>query len=225
MKLLLWLLLLSNVVLLAYFQLGSQQPAGPLAGHQAIDPGKIRILTPEELARLPKRGESLLPSSPSPAAASMAVAACYEWGSFAVPDAARAKAALDRIGLESTAKPQTPQEAVRYWVYIPPRESLEKAQAKVDEIKALGIEESFIIQEPKWRFAVSLGVFKADALATKFLEELHSRGIKSAVKGRRNQEGWQTGYTIKNVLPAQVEEIGKLKPDFPGSELKQVNCQ
>jgi hypothetical protein len=225
MRLLLWLLLLSNVVLLAYFQLGSQQPAGPLAGHQAIDPGKIRILTPEELARMPKRGDPLLPASPSPAAASMPVAACYEWGSFAAPDAARAKAALDRIGLESTAKPQTPQEAVRYWVYIPPRESLEKAQAKVDEIKALGIEESFIIQEPKWRFAVSLGVFKADALATKFLEELHSRGIKSAVKGRRNQEGWQTGYTIKNVLPAQAEEIGKLKPDFPGSELKQVNCQ
>jgi len=223
MRLLLWLLLLSNVALLAYFQLGSQQPVGPLAGHQAIDPGKIRILTPEELARLPKKGE--ITASVSPSAASMPVASCFEWGSFADPDAARAKAALDRIGLESTAKPQTPQEAIRYWVYIPPRESLEKAQAKVDEIKALGIEESFIIQEPKWRFAVSLGVFKADALATKFLEELHSRGIKSAVKGRRNQEGWQTGYTIKNVLPAQAEEIGKLKPDFPGSELKQVNCQ
>lgn len=226
MRLLLWLLLLLNVVLLAYFQLGSQQPAGPLAGHQPIDPGKLKIVTPEELARLPKKGEIPLSASPSPspATASMPVASCYEWGSFAVPDAARAKAALDRIGLESIAKPQTPQEAVRYWVYIPPRESLEKAQAKVDEIKALGIEESFIIQEPKWRFAVSLGVFKADALATKFLEELHSRGIKSAVKGRRNQEGWQTGYTIKNVLPAQAEEIGKLKPDFPGSELKQINC-
>ena len=225
MRLLLWLLLLLNVVLLAYFQLGSQQPAGALAGHQAIDPGKIKILTPEELARLPKKGGTPPSTSSSPVAASTPVASCYEWGSFAVPDAARAKAALDRIGLESTAKPQTPQEAVRYWVYIPPRESLEKAQAKVDEIKALGIEESFIIQEPKWRFAVSLGVFKTEAAATKFVEELHSRGIKSAVKGQRNHEGGQTGYFIKSVSPAQVEEIGKLKPDFPGSELKQVNCQ
>lgn len=224
MKWLVWLLLLLNVVLLGYFQLGSQQPAGPLDGHQAIDPGKLKIITPEELARLPKKGEAPSSASASPAATPLPVASCYEWGSFAAVDAARAKAALDRIGLEATAKQQTPQEAIRYWVYIPPQKSLEKAQAKVDEIKALGIEESFIIQEPKWRFAISLGVFKAEALATKLVEELHSRGIQSAVKGQRNHEGGQTGYTIKNVSAAQAEEIGKLKPDFPGSELKQINC-
>jgi hypothetical protein len=223
MKWLLWVLLLVNVVLLAYFKLVFQPQSEPMPGHPAIDPARLKIVTAEELARLPKKGESATPAVTTSAVP--LVAACYEWGSFAGADAARAKAALDRLGLQATARLQVPQEAVRYWVYIPPRESLEKAQEKVNEIKALGIEESFIVQEPKWRNAISLGVFKTEASASKYVEDLHNRGIRSAIKGPRNHEGGQTGYTINNILPAQAEEIGRLKPDFPGSELKQVNCQ
>jgi hypothetical protein len=219
MKWLLWVLLLVNVILLAYFKLVFQPQSEPVPGHPAIDPTRLKIVTAEELAQLPKKGESATPAVTTP------VAACYEWGSFAAADAARARAALDKLGLQATARMQAPQEAVRYWVYIPPQESLEKAQEKVNEIKDLGIDESFIVQEPKWRNAISLGVFKTEASASKYVEELHNRGIRSAIKGPRNHEGGQTGYTINNVLPAQADEIGRLKPDFPGSELKQVNCQ
>ena len=229
MKWVVWLLLLLNVVLLGYFQLTAQRHVEPLAGHQAIDPDRLKIITPEELAQLPKKEQppppEQTPPSPLASVALPPPASCYEWGSFAAADAARAKAALDKLGLTATAKQQTPQEAIRYWVYIPPRKSMEEAQAKVDEIKALGIEESYIIQDPKWRYAISLGVFKDGALATKFVEELRSRGVKSAVKGQRNHEGGQTGFTITSVTPDQVEKIGKLTPDFPGSELKQVDCQ
>jgi hypothetical protein len=221
MKWVVWLLLLLNVVLLGYFQLGAQRHVEPLAGHQAIDPDNLKIISPEELTQLPKKEQ---PPPPEPAPPPPP-AFCYEWGSFAAADAARAKAALDKLGLKATAKPQTPQEAVRYWVYIPPRKSMEEAQAKVEEIKALGVEESYIIEDPKWRYAISLGVFRDGVLATKFVEEMHNRGVRSAVKGQRNQEGGQTGFTINSVAHAQTKEIGKLKSEFPGSELKQVDCQ
>ena len=224
MKWVVWLLLLLNVVLLGYFRLGMQQHAEPLAGHEAIAPDNLKIISPEELAQLPKK-EQPPPPEPTPPPPPSPPVSCYEWGSFAVADTTRAKAALDQLGLTATAKSQTPQEAVRYWVYIPPRKSMEEAQAKVEEIKALGVEESYIIEEPKWRYAISLGVFRDGALATKFVEELRSRGVKSAVKGQRNHEGGQTGFTITSVTPDQAEMIGKLKPDFPGSELKQVDCQ
>jgi len=227
MKWVVWLLLLLNVVLLAYFRLGMQHHVEPVAGHEAINPDRIKIVTPEELAQLPKKEQPPPPEStppPAPMAATPA-AFCYEWGSFAAADATRARAALDKLGLKATAKQQTPQEAIRYWVYIPSRKSMEEAQAKVDEIKALGIEESYIVQDPKWRYAISLGVFKDAALATKFVDEMHNRGVKSAIKGQRNPEGGLTGFTIDSITPDQAEEIGKLKPDFPGSELKQVDCQ
>lgn len=218
MRWLVWLLLLGNVLLLGYFQSGLRQHV-EAAPSQAISPEKLKIITPEALAQMPKKGPAPAPADAPP------VTACYEWGSFAAADAQRAKAALQQLSLEATAREQMPQDAIRYWVYIPPRRTLEEAQIKVNELKALGVEESYIVQEPKWLFAISLGVFKEEALATRFLQDLQSRGVRSAIKGRRNHEGGQTSYTVHNITPAQVESLAKLQPDFPGSEFKQTACQ
>lgn len=224
MKWLVGLLLLVNAVLLGYFQLGSSRHAA-LPVHD-LDAARIRIVSAEELA-------AKIRPEPSAAMAEPAIqnivapvpVVCYEWGSFAGPDAARAKAALDRLALQVTTKKHTPQEAIRYWVYIPPLLSPEAAQLKVDELRQLGIEETFIIQEQQWRNAISLGVFRDEGLATKFLEDLRNRGVTSAIKGRRNLNGEQTGYLISNLSPAQQADVDKLKPEFPGSDLKQVECR
>lgn len=222
MKWLVTLLLLINVALLGYFQLGRQIQVESDGGRQEIDAARLKIVDAQELAGMPSRAtaQTVEPALPTPAAAPV----CYEWGSFSLTDASRALAALHGLNLDAIPRQHTPQEAIRYWVYIPPRKSMEEAQAKVDELRSLNVAESFIVQDPKWQFAISLGVFKEEALATKYLEELRSRGVQSAIKGQRNHEGGQTGYFIRDVQPAQTEEISKLKPDFPGSELKQVNC-
>lgn len=226
MKWLVWLLLLVNAALLGYFQLLAPRHA-EMPVSQDMDASKIRIVSAEELAAKTRPEPPIAPAAaPATQAAAMPVpAVCYEWGSFAGPDAARAKEALDKLALEVTTKKHPPQEAIRYWVYIPPLLSPEAAQAKVDEVRQLGIEETFIIQEPQWRNAVSLGVFRDEGLATRFLEDLRNRGVKSAIKGRRNLNGEQTGYLIKNMTPAQQAEVDKLKPDFPGSDLKQIECK
>lgn len=226
MKWLVWMLLLGNALLLAYFRLGSLPHAESAAGHEAIEPGQLKILTPEELSGIPKtEPPPAVPVPPSPATLQPATATCYEWDSFAGADVLRAKSVLDGLSLEAVARQQNPQDAMRYWVYIPPRRTLEEAQAKVDELKALGVTESYIVQEPLWRFAVSLGVFKDEALASRFLDDMHSRGVRSAVKGRRNHESGQTSYTIRNVAQSQVGAFAQFQPDFPGSELKPVDCQ
>lgn len=221
MKWLVWLLLLVNALLLGYFQLVAPRHVdAPVA--QDMDAAKIKIVSAEELAA---RAKPELPGSSPQNVMPPPPAVCYEWGSFAAQDAARAKEALDRLALEVTAQKHTPQEAIRYWVYIPPLKTPEAAQAKAAEIRQLGIEEIFIIQEPKWRNAISLGVFRDEGLANKYLEELRGRGVKSAIKGQRNHDGEQTGYLIKNMTPAQQEEINKLKTEFFGSDLKQVECK
>jgi hypothetical protein len=225
MKWLVWLLLLVNAALLGYFQLGLQRHADASAVHD-LDPARIKIVSAEELAAKARPEPSVAPFEPAIQNVTAPVpAVCYEWGSFAGPDATRAKAALDRLALEVTTKKHTPQEAIRYWVYIPPLLSPEAAQAKIDELRQLGVEEHFVIQEQQWRNAISLGVFRDEGLATRFLEDLRSRGVKSAIKGRRNLSGEQTGYLIKNMTPAQQVEVDKLKPEFPGSDMKQIDCK
>jgi hypothetical protein len=101
---------------------------------------------------------------------------------------------------------------------------MEDAQTKVGELSALGVDESFIVEEPKWRFAISLAMYKDEALANRFLAELHKRGVRSAVKGVRNFENGQSSFHIRNLAQEVADEIGKLQPDFPGSELKPVEC-
>jgi hypothetical protein len=225
MKWLVWLLLLVNVALFGYFKLQPGQHAESMAGHELITPEKLRILTPEQLAALPKKSQE--PVTPPSAGAETAPIqyACYQWSGLLSNDVSRAKNVLAKYALDVSIREQAVPDGASYWVYIPPRKSLEEAKAKIGELKALGVQESFIVQEPQWRYAVSLGVFKDEALANQHLENLRKRGVKSALKGPRNHDGGQSSLFLRNVSTTMAEEIARLKSDFSGSELKQTPCQ
>lgn len=219
MKLVVLILILVNALLFAYFNLGKPQSTSANVNHEPIQPEKVKLLTPQEIEALPIKQKQ------DPQAFQAVESSCYEWGSFSVANLPRAREALAKLSLESTSIEKSPQEAARYWVYIPKSQTLQAAQAKTQQLRRLGVEESFVVFEPQWRYAISLGVFKDEQLAAKLLEDLKGKGVVSAVKGVRNQESGQTSLLINNMSLDMVVEIDKLKPDFPGSELKQVTCQ
>lgn len=223
MKWVVWSLLLINALLVAYFNLGTTHPTGVTASHQAMQPEKIKLLTPAEIEALPKKTPEA--AETQPLATAPVQYNCYEWGSFSTASLPRARDILTKFSMNSVVKQNTSQEATRYWVYIPRQRSLQAAQAKMEELHKLGVQESFVIQDPQWRYAISLGVFKDEQLATKLLDELKGRGVVSAVKGVRNQENGRASLLINQMSSDMAGEIDKLKPDFPGSELKQVTCQ
>jgi hypothetical protein len=227
MKWIVWLLVTVNVLLLVYFNLGLSQSPRVQINHQPLMVDKIKLLTPEQVEALPKKAvevKEIAAVTPPPDATPVQVA-CYEWGSFSVASLQKARDILARYSLDATLKQQSSQEATRYWVYIPRLKSAEAAQAKVDELRALGIEDIFVVQEPQWRNAISLGVFKDEQLAANLLKEVKSEGVVSAVKAVRNQEKGRASLFISNMSSDTAAEIEKLKPDFPGSELKQATCQ
>lgn len=227
MKWIVWLLVIVNVLLLAYFNLDLSSTAPVAAIHQSLQPEKLKLLTPQEIEALPKKESEVkaieavaLVPDPVPV-----TAGCYEWGSFSAVNLRRARNVLNKYSLNATVKQQTSQESTRYWVYIPRLRTAALAQAKADELRALGVEDIFVVQEPQWHNAISFGVFKDEQLATKLLEELKGKGVVSAVKAVRNQEKGQASLFISNMTSDTAAEIEKLKPDFPGSELKQATCQ
>ena len=222
MKWVVWLLLLLNVLLLAYFNLSATPASSPSLSHQPIEPEKIKLLTPQEIAALPPRpveAAEAQPIAPVPVKYG-----CYEWGSFSIVSLPRARNIITKFSLNATVEQQTSQEATRYWVYIPQSKSLQEAQTVLDDLHGKGVSESFIVMEPQWRYAISLGVFKDEQLAAKLLEELKTKGVSSAVKGLRNHEKGQASLLINNMSSDMASEIDRLKPDFPGSELKEVAC-
>lgn len=186
--------------------------------HEPLSADKIKLLSQEEVEALPKVPQVGEMQSEE-------AYACYEWGSFSAVGLQRAQAILSQHSLMATVQQKTMQEALRYWVYIPPLPSAQAAQDRLAELKALGVEVSFIIQEAPWRNAISLGVFKDERLANKLLEQLQRQGVRSVQKGIRNQEKGRASLLINNMSAEMAAELGKQGANFPGSELKQVICQ
>ncbi|MCB5188166.1 SPOR domain-containing protein [Methylobacillus caricis] len=219
MKWLMGILVALNIGLLGWLALTNapEQPQQPL--HQPLQPEKIKLLMPEEVEALPRIGEA--EGTPKPEE----VYGCYEWGSFSEASLKQAQDILLQNSLIASVEQKTSRETMRYWVYIPPLPSVQAAQDKVVELKALGVDVSFIIQEAPWKNAISLGVFKDERLATKLLEQLQQRGVVSAQKGIRNQEKGRSSLLINNMSAEMAIELNKLGASFPGSELKQVICQ
>lgn len=218
MKWLLWLLLMINLALLAYFNLG-RPPAVQLQIEETpLNPEGVRLLTPGEIEALPRR-EAVVES------ARMPQYGCYEWGTFPRAKLASAQGYLSRHALESRVIQHSAQEATRYWVYIPRVGNAQAAQARMDELRALSVTDMVVVQDQQSANVISLGVFKDEQLATKLLEDLKSRGVNNAVKGVRNQERGRSSLYISNMSSELAPKLESLQAEFPGSELKLVTCQ
>jgi len=223
MKRFFWLLALFNLALLAYFNLGYILPGKPEIKLAELSPEKIKVLSQDELDSLPKR-EASAPVVDTPAPAPAPVATCFEWGVFSDSNIANAQKALDKLSLQASTKEQSSEQPKRFWVYKAPAKTLAEAQKRAAEYKALGIEDLFVVQEEKWKNAISFGIFEDEKLATKLQHELQAKGVKNVEKTLRNQGKSHYSLILANLTENDSAEIKKLKPNFPAAELKEVSC-
>ena len=213
------LLLLGNIAFFAAMQL-PQGKAGSeaMASHAPYLAEKIRLIAEDETPATAPSHPAATPVSPQ---------VCLEWGLFAEQELVQARAALKplKLGDSDISVRSVPAKASSYWVYIPPLKSRPEANKKVEELKALGIQDSFVMQDNnKWRYAVSLGVFSTQEAADKHLAELRAKNVKSAKSEPRTLEDDRSSMIIK-AGGANIEaELVKLKQDFPATELKAVPC-
>jgi len=162
--------------------------------------------------------------APVPVTAS-ARAACIEWGGFGTGELARAQGALDQLALGAPARQVEVSVTAGYWVYIPPLRSQAAMERKVTELKGLGVNEYFLVLDPgRWRHAISLGVFRSEEGAARYLAQLRQKGVRSATVGEREQRVTQTAFLISNPTEEVSAKLAELKKEFPGSELRAVEC-
>jgi len=68
-----------------------------------------------------------------------------------------------------------------WWVHIPSQGSKEGADKKVAELRRLGVDELFVVQDAgPSQYAISLGLYKNEAAAKRHLESLKDKGVRSA---------------------------------------------
>lgn len=195
-----------------YAETESASDTQPL-GRQ-IEPEKIRIISASELSRLP-------PSKPKP---SPEPVACIEWGGFAVAEAPRGEQALGPLALGARLTQNRTEETAGWWVFIPPQGNRPAAAKKAAELKSLGIDDYFIVQdEGPLRWALSLGVFRTEEAAKARLEALRAKGVRSAQTGQRETQVPKVWFQVRNAEAALQAMLKELAHGFPGTELR--DCQ
>lgn len=218
MKRVFWLLVVINLGLLAYFNMAMLLPSKPEIKLTEIEPEKIKILSQAEIDALPKK----VPELPAPPQTVMT--SCYEWGTFSDANLENAQKSLAKLNIVANAKPQNAEQAKRFWVYRAPLKTLAEAQKKAAELKAIGIEDLFVVQEEKWKNAISFGIFEDEQLATKLMQELRAKGVKNVEKSLRSNGKSQHSLIFGALSENEIAEINQLKPSFPTAELKEANC-
>ena len=228
MRSLFLLLLLGNLAFFAWWRYASPPDAGldPLPMARQIEPEKLKIVPPAELAKLPARkGGTAAAPAPVPPAAPAAAAgqavACMEWGSFTLADAPKMEKALEPLGLGERLGQRRTEETASWWVFIPSQGSRQAALKKGAELKALGIDEFFVLgDEGQYRWAVSLGVFRNEDSAQARLAALRAQGVRTARVGPRELQVPKVWLQVKSVdapLEARLKEIAGT---VEGSELR-----
>ena len=215
MKGLFWLFLLVSLLFFAIMQWGGAW-TGDSRSPQSQPP-----LNAEKIKLLPA------PVAPTlaPQSAVQTTDACMEWSEFSGNDLVRATAALDALKLGDRLTQRQIEHTNGYWVYIPPLKTHAEVDRKISQIKSLGVEEYFVVQEPgKWRNAISLGVFKTEDAAQKFLENIKDKGVKSAVAGERISKFTLTVFVLKNPDADTTTKLVALQNEFAGTELKAAAC-
>jgi hypothetical protein len=219
MRTLFLLLVAANLALFAWFQYYSpaESAVDPEPARRQINPDRIRLLEGKEL-------KSLASVKPRPPAPVPATAACLEWGGFAVAEAPKAEAALAPLALGARLTQRRSEETAGWWVFIPPQGSRAGALKKTAELKALGVDDYFVLQdEGKMRWAVSLGIFSSEEAAKSRLEALRARGVRSAQTGERDTQVAKIWFQLRGGDAAQQAGLRETVQGFPGTDVRE--CQ
>lgn len=162
------------------------------------------------------------PPAPVPAKAR---AACIEWSGFGTAQLARAQDALDRLALGARARQAEVSVTAGYWVFMPPLRSQVAMERKLAELRKLGVEEYFpVLDQGRWRYAISLGVYRSEEGAARYLARLRQMGVRSATVGEREQRVIQTALLISDPTEEESAKLAELQNEFPGSEFRRVDC-
>lgn len=186
--------------------------ADPLPLGRQIEPEKLKVVSPTEVAALNTR---------APAAVPPIALKCLEWGSFALADVPHAQNALEPLGLGARLTQRRTEDSAGWWVFIAPQASRPAALKKAAELKTLAIDDYFIVQEEgPLRWALSLGIFRTEEAAQARLAALRDQGVRSAQIGPRETAVPKVWLQVKGVDAALQARLNEIARGVEGTELR-----
>lgn len=238
LKILFGFLLLINGGLYAFQQgwLDAWSPASrePSRLAQQLNPAQLKLI-PAPAARpaavAPSAVNALAAATPEEPEAEKNMAradkisnvlACTEVGNFDAVEAKRFETQLASLALGERLTRRTIQEHARHMVYIPPQASKDAAEKKAGELKRLGVEDFFVIQDGSaLQWGISLGIFKSEEAARNHLNALNQKGVRSARIGTHSPSANKVAFQLRGLDTAAKNSVVKIKGSFPRQELRE----
>lgn len=212
MRIVIVLLLLANLTLYLYTRLDTGSGEAVLLQDQ-IQPDKIKLLTPQQVAAL------------GPTKVSALADVCVEWGPFADVDRPRAVADLEPLALGRLVSQRRVDVDNGFWVNMGPFATRAAAENRIGDLRRQGVSNLSVADAPKGQYAVSFGNFQSEASASAYAETLAKLGVKLAKVERRSQPVSLTLVVVRDPQQSVMARLRELAAQYPGSELKTTACE
>jgi len=140
------------------------QPADAVPAPDAHDAGRARAADPS-------------------ASASFAAAACRAFAPLDEERATALRSALEQSGARVEAR--RIEQGASYLVYLPPAAGAAEAQQRLVDVRRIGRDDAFVIQDGPMRLAISLGLFRYESAARAMVDQLARAGETRALVAPR----------------------------------------
>jgi hypothetical protein len=213
MRIVLVLLLLANLTLFAYIRLDGVGGGEGVRLTQQVQPDKIKLLTPREVAAL------------GPAKVAALADVCVEWGPLSDADRARAMTDLAPLALGTLLSQRHVDVPGIFAVRGETFPNRGAADRRAAEVRAKDHGDVAVTDAGKGQYTLSFGVFGTQDAANARLATLESFGIKSARIVPVQQTLSESVVVVRDPQAPVVARIKDLLPAYPGADVKIGTCE
>lgn len=210
MRIVVILLLLANLALFALTRLDSVGGGEPQRMQEQVQPDKVKLLTPQQVAAL------------GPAKVASLADVCVEWGPLT--DAERTRALAELAPLQLGPLIQSRRASVEnFAVTLPGFISRSTAERRIGELRARGINDLAVIELDRGQFGVSLGTFRTEQAANGRADALAQQGVtgtRVAARGAMTQ----TTLVFRDPPQPAMAKLRELVPTYAGTEMRVGDC-
>lgn len=215
MKWLALILLFGNLAVAGFFLAADFWPRAQPETHAPLNVDRLNLRSSSR----PQAAAPRLPDkTPSPAL-------CVEWRNLDAADVSRAREQLKSMTSDHVMSfTEVPLDS-QQWVVFPPLPSRAAAQAKLEELSAVGIEDIFIVRAGVWADALSLGLYANEESARRRVRELEEKGVYGVRIEAQPKPGSAYYFVIRSDDADALKNLSEAKTAYPNSTLSRVACQ
>ena len=158
------------------------------------------------------------PLPPAALASALRASGCARIGPLSEGEAVRLQVALDTVSADLSISTERAEDITSWWVYLPPS-SVDTAR-RVADLREAGVTDTFVMREDPWKGAISLGLFRQEALAVALQKAIAARGVKGVRVVPRGPSAGRMTLTVRPTGEPVIAELVKQRARLPDATVQ-----